>query len=203
MSTPLSAPIHSNRQDVPHTRTTTATYIKGIAVYSDSKTSSFCLASKRALEGALPFVVPAAASSSLREPAQTLRYPAASPCECTDESPSAWIPSRLPLGTAARHWQSNFSAIPPNLRPRSALPLRSALPRWTTSTLPPPSPSRRAPGSTPYSATLPTDAPDPMGRSNNDPTRHGRSTDEPRSNRSHSAHVHASGRMPSREHCEE
>ena len=143
-------------------------------------------------------MVPAAASSSLREPAQTLRYPAAALCGCTDESPSAWIPSRLPLGTAARHWQSNFSAIPPNLRPRSALPLRSALPRWTTSTLPPPSPSRRAPGSTPYSATLPTDAPDPMGRSNNDPARHGRSTDEPHSNKSYSAHGYASGPIPSR-----
>jgi hypothetical protein len=157
----------------------------------------------RPLEGVLPFVVPAAASSPLREPAQTLRYPAAALCGCTDESPSAWIPSRLPLGTAARRWQSNFSAIAPNLRSRSALPLLSALPRWTTPTLPPPSPSRRAPGSTPYSATLPIDAPNPMCRSNNDPARHGRSTDEPRSNKSHSAHGYASGPIPSRQQCEE
>jgi hypothetical protein len=55
MSTPLSAPIHSNRQDVPHPRTTTATYIKWIAAYSDSKTSSLCLASKPALGGRPPF----------------------------------------------------------------------------------------------------------------------------------------------------
>jgi hypothetical protein len=81
-------------------------------------------------------VVPAAASSTLRGPAQTLRYPTAALCGCTDESPSAWIPSLLRRGTAARHWQSNFSAIPPNLISRSALPLRSAPPRWTHSTSP-------------------------------------------------------------------
>ncbi len=146
-------------------------------------------------------MVPAAASSSLREPAQTLRSPGGALCRCIDESPSAWIPSRQPLGTAARHWQSNFSAIAPNLRPRSAIPIRSALPRWTTPTLPPPSPGRRATGSTPYSATRPTDAPDPMGMSNNDPARHGRSTDEPHSNKSHSAHGYASGPIPSRQYC--
>jgi hypothetical protein len=40
----------TNRQDVPHTRTTTATYMKSwIAIYSDSKASSLCLASKPAL----------------------------------------------------------------------------------------------------------------------------------------------------------
>jgi hypothetical protein len=123
-------------------------------------------------------VVPAAASSTLREPAQTLRCPAGALCGCTGESPSAWNPSRLPLGTLARHWQSNFLTIPPNLISRSPLRLRSALPRWTTSTLPPRSPSPPAPDSTPYSATLPTNAPDPTGRSNSDPARRGRSTDE-------------------------
>ena len=154
-------------------------------------------------EDALPFVVTAAVSSTVREPAQTPCCPAAALCGCTDESASAWIPSRLLPGTLARHWRSNSLAIPANLISRSPLPLRNALPRWTTSTLPPRSPSRPALDSIPYSATPPTDAPDPTGRSSSDPARHGRSTDEPRSNRSHSAHVHASGPMPSRQRCEE
>ena len=179
------------------------TYIKWIAVYSDSKASSLCLASRPALGGRPPFcgasrrfIVPSRACTNSA-------LPRGRPVWVHRRISSAWVPSRQPLGTAARHWQSNFSAMAPNLRPRSAIPLRSALPRWTTPTLPPPSPSRRAPGSTPYSATLPTDAPDPMGMSNNDPARHGRSTDEPHSNKSHSAHGYASGPIPSRQYCEE
>src|ERR1700739_3636552 len=76
----------------------------------------------------LPFVVPAAASSTPREPAQTLRYRAAALCGYTDESPLAWIPSLQPLGTAARHRQSNFSATPPHPISRSAIPPCAAAP---------------------------------------------------------------------------
>jgi hypothetical protein len=91
----------------------------------------------------------AAASSILREPVQTLCYPMAGPCACTDESPPAWIPSRRPQDTAARRWQSNDSAIPPNLRFRSLSLFRNGPLRWTTSTLPPRSPSRPAPVTAP------------------------------------------------------
>jgi hypothetical protein len=88
----------------------------------------------------------------------------AGPCACTDESPPAWIPSRRPQDTAARRWQSNDSAIRLNLRTRSLSLFRNGSLRWTTSTLPPRSPSRPAPGSTPHNATLPTDARRPMDR---------------------------------------
>ena len=70
--------------------------------------------------------------------------------------------------------------------------------------VPPCWPSRRGPGSTPYSATLPRDAPDPGEEK--EPTLPGvaAGTDGTRcSNRSHSAHGNASGPIPSCQHGEE
>jgi len=67
------------------------------------------------------------------------------------------------------NWQSNDSAIAPNLK--SAF--RRSVPQWAAALDPIHAsarlPSRRVPGSTPHGATLPTDAPDPRGRSNIDP----------------------------------